>query len=163
MTGYKEVRLIDLVDEIGEDEVQNLLADYSCPLNLDVEDFLRNKAVLFAKQGYAQTFLIYASYQGSPTLAGYYALANKSITVPAKNLNRKWRSRIKRFAKYDDDLKCYPISLPLIGQIGKNFTRNAERLISGNEILEMACNRVKAALAVLGGKWFILNAKINQG
>lgn len=159
MTGYQEVRLVDLVDEIGEDEVQNLLADYLCPLNLDVEDFLRNKAILFAKQGYAQTFLIYTSYKGVPTLAGYYALANKSITVPAKNLNSKWRSRIKRFAKYDDDLKCYPISLPLIGQIGKNFTRNAERLISGNEILEMACNRVKAALAVLGGKMVYLECE----
>jgi len=51
VTGYQEVRLVDLVDEIGEDEVQNLLADYSCPLNLDMEDFLRNKAILFAKQG----------------------------------------------------------------------------------------------------------------
>jgi len=47
----------------------------------------------------------------------------------------------------------------LIGQIGKNFTRNAERLISGNEILEMACNRVKAALAVLGGKMVYLECE----
>ena len=60
MTGFKIVNLKLLVEEIGEEETKTLLSNFSCPLNEDVEEFLRIKAIEFSKQGLAQTHLVFA-------------------------------------------------------------------------------------------------------
>ena len=52
MSGYIGVNLRDiLVDEtLGESAAKSLLSSFSCPLNPDVEHFLRNVAIEFSKQ-----------------------------------------------------------------------------------------------------------------
>ena len=55
MHGYKVVNLKILVDEMGEEFAKNFLSDFSCHLNLDVESFLRYKAIEFSKQIYQET------------------------------------------------------------------------------------------------------------
>ena len=35
MTGYKEINLTILLEEIGEEKTKKILADYSCPRNAD--------------------------------------------------------------------------------------------------------------------------------
>lgn len=95
--------------------------------------------------GFAATHLVYHSYRGTPVLVGYYALANKSVSIKGSTLNRRWRSRLNRFARYDYDAKQYSISLPLIGQLGKNFENENNRLITGDQLLAFACNKVREA------------------
>lgn len=51
MTGYIQVNLREMISNLGEDKVKDILSDFSCPLNKDVELFLRNKAIEFSKQG----------------------------------------------------------------------------------------------------------------
>ena len=81
LTGLWESNLRTLLDAIGEDMTQAILSDFSCPLNADVESFLRQKAILFSKQRIATTYLVFHSFQGAPVLVGYYALANKSVVI----------------------------------------------------------------------------------
>ena len=38
---------------IGEDELQRILSDFSCPLNQDVERFLKEQAIDFVKKNQA--------------------------------------------------------------------------------------------------------------
>ena len=121
MTGYWQANLRDMIDVMGEAAVSEVLSRFSCPLNPDVEMFIREKAILFGKHGYAATHLIYHSFQGKPVLVGYYALTYKSVTIKGSSLSSKWRSRMNRFACYDHELKQYQIALPLIGQLGKNY------------------------------------------
>ena len=45
--------------------VQTELDKFSCILNKDVEKFLREKAVLFDRQGWSKTHLLYTSYKGA--------------------------------------------------------------------------------------------------
>lgn len=44
MDGYVKVSLSKLISQIGEDNVKNILSDFSCPINSDIETFLRKKS-----------------------------------------------------------------------------------------------------------------------
>lgn len=161
MTGFKVVSLLNLIEEIGEDDAKAILSDFSCPLNPDVETFLREKAIPFSKQGWAQTQLIFASYIKEWRLVAYFTLANKSIVINGNifrtnsghPISKTLKKRIKRFAHYEKDAKSYIMSAPLIGQLGKNYTDGLNNLISGDEVLLEACNKVKMIQSSLGGRF----------
>lgn len=156
MTGYKIVNLAILIEESGEDVAKSVLSTFSCPLNPDVEYFIKSKAIEFAKQGWAQTHLVFVPYKGTAVLAGYFALANKYIRISSKFLHDKsatLRKRIAKFANYDGDLKSYILSAPLIAQLGKNYTEKWNTLISGDILLEIACNKISKIQFDLGGRY----------
>ena len=66
MTGYGLVNLKDMIQELGEGRTKEILSEFSCPLNKDVEFFLHCKAIEFARQGIAQTQLVVTSYKDKP-------------------------------------------------------------------------------------------------
>ena len=156
MTGYRVVNLSLLIDELGEEFAKEILSTFSCPLNKDVEYFLEKKAISFAKQGWAQTHLVFASYRSEWVLVGYFALANKYIRITSKGLGKAsstLRKRINKFATYDTDLKSYMLSCPLIAQLGKNYTNGYDSLITGDELLNEACNKISRIQFDLGGRF----------
>lgn len=159
MTGYKIVNVRQLVEECGEDTAKAVLSTFSCPLNPDVETFLRVKAIEFAKQGFAQTHLVMASFKGEPVLAGYYALANKYITVSAKKLSNTLKKRLARFSMKDNQLQAYCLSAPLIAQLGKNYADGCGQLITGDELLSLACKKVSSIQMDLGGRFAYLECE----
>lgn len=153
MTGFGGINLKDMISEIGEKEVKSILSDFSCPLNADVEHFLKHTAIEFAKQGIASTYLIMASYQNKYVLVGYFPLANKIFCIDRDSFpNQTWRRRIAKFGQYDTTIKRYTLSAPLIGQLGKNFAHNYNQLISGDELLYLALEKVKEMQYIVGGK-----------
>ncbi|HHX73897.1 MAG TPA: N-acetyltransferase [Firmicutes bacterium] len=152
MNGYFQVNLISLIEQIGEDKTQEILTDFSCPMNIDVEEFLKDKAVLFAQQQISATHLIFTSYKNSTVLVGYYTLAPKIIAVNRRCLSKRLQKRIAKFAQFDQELKRYHLVATLIGQLGKNFKNNYNNLITGDELLLMACQKIKRIQMELGGK-----------
>lgn len=158
MTGFKIVNLKLLLDEIGEEQTKGILSNFSCPLNGDVQQFLRVKAIEFSKQSLAQTHLVFASFRGSPALAGYFSLANKYITVKSSILTSRLRQRISRFAILDQQAKSYCLSAPLIAQLGKNYFLESS-LISGDELLALACEKISTIQLDLGGKFAYLECE----
>lgn len=50
MREYNVFNVLDLIESIGEEQVVQLLSDFSCPQNFGMESFLQNKAIQFAKQ-----------------------------------------------------------------------------------------------------------------
>ena len=64
MLKYTVVALHEMLKAFLDDEekVSNVLNAFECANNKDVETFLKNKAVLFDKQGFSKTHLIYTSY-----------------------------------------------------------------------------------------------------
>lgn len=153
MTGYIQINLATMIEQVGEEKVKSILSDFYCPLNKDVEIFLKNKAIEFAKQRISSTYLVMASYKQEYILVGYYTLANKFITVYKDNLKSKTlQKRISKFAQYDSDLKRYTLSAPLIGQLGKNYYNSYDKQITGDEILYLALEKVKQMQMIVGGK-----------
>ncbi len=152
MDGYVKVSLSKLISQIGEDNVKNILSDFSCPINSDIETFLRKKAIEFEKQSISATHLIFTSYKSQNVLVGYYTLATKAFNVTKSAISKSMSKRINKFATYDTDLKSYILPAPLIAQIGKNFTNNYNSLITGDELLSIAIDDVKVIHQIAGGK-----------
>ena len=58
-TSFVQINLSDLLDQLGEDNVKEILSSFSCPLNSDVESFLKYKAVEFSKRGFSKTHIVF--------------------------------------------------------------------------------------------------------
>ena len=86
--GYIVIQLNNMARELGENRVKSILSTFSCPLNKDVEHFLRQPAhaIEMARQSIAQTHLVFASYQGAPVLIGYFTLAMKDFIVERRHI-----------------------------------------------------------------------------
>ena len=154
MDGYAQISLQEMLTSFGDDrtEIREILADYSCPLNPDVERFLKGSAITFAEQAIAPTYLVFASHRDKPVLVGYYTLCMKSIRVLKKSVGSNLRKRLTKFAASDPDTGDFILISPLIAQLGKNYSHEYNRLISGDELLSMAIERVKEAQHLIGGK-----------
>ena len=45
MNHYEAVNILDMLNAIGEDAVKNILSDFSCPKNLEIESFVKQNAL----------------------------------------------------------------------------------------------------------------------
>ena len=57
---------------IGEESLYDLLSDFSCPKNPDVEYFLLHNAIEFTKKDQSITYLVFDAEDAS--LVGYFSL-----------------------------------------------------------------------------------------
>ena len=152
MLGYETVNLLDLMDGLGEPALSAGLKNFICPHNADVEDFIQNKAITFAKQNLATVWLVLTSYKDEPVPVGYFALTLKSTHIDLKKVGSNLRKRLSKFATFNRELGKYILSAPLIGQLGKNYACNFDKLITGDELLNIACEKVKEGQRIFGGK-----------
>ena len=152
MVEYVQINLLDMLETLGEDECSRVLSPFVCPLNSDVEDFAHSRAIEFAKQRIAITYLVFA-YQGDEAyFAGYYAIANKFISILGSVLSKTMQRKIRKFSQYDARLQRYMISMPLIAQLGKNYADYLPVQVLGSDLLAMALERVKEVEHLIGGK-----------
>ena len=159
IAGFVQVNLAEMISEIGEDRVKAILSDFSCPLNKDVEFYIRDKAIVFAKQGWAATHLVFASYKDTLVLVGYFTLVTKVIMIYKANMSKTLQKKISRFSQPDVSMKRYIMSAPLIAQLGKNFNKGYDKLITGDELLKLACDKVKSIQTDVGGKFVYLECE----
>lgn len=162
MDGFVKVPLKKLLNNIGENGAFDILSDFSCPLNQDIEIFLKKKAIEFEKQGISATHLVFASFKGNNVLVGYYTLSTKSFNVTKSAISKSLSKRINKFATYDTDLRSYILPAPLLAQIGKNFTNGYNKLITGDELLNMAVEDVRMIQQIIGGKVLYLECEDKQ-
>lgn len=151
-SGYKIVELTDLLEAQGEIWVKDHLSRFSCPLNRDIETFLCSKAITFSQQALARTNLVYTSFRDSTVLIGYFSLSNKIFLIRKDKVSRNTWDRLKKFGTYTPETRSLSISAPLIAQLGKNYTDGYNRLISGDDLLSLALDRVRVAQSIVGGK-----------
>lgn len=161
---YIKINLEDIVEQYGEDRVKTILADFSCELNRDVDDFLKTKAIEFSKQSIAKTQLVYYiededNQIESKRLVGYFSLSHKTINVFHKALSKKLIGRIHRFARYNYDDKSYTLPVILIGQLGKNFKDGNNKFITGRDLLELAIESVSMVQKTIGGRFVFLESE----
>lgn len=153
MAGYSILSLSDILNEQGEDFCREILSAFSCPKNGDVEKFLtKRSAIDFTRQGIAQTFLVYASFQKKQVLCGYFTFALKYIVVNTHSISKTTARRLRKFAAPSSEPGVLVITAPLIAQLGKNYTNDYRKLITGDELLSLALDKIREAQGILGGK-----------
>ena len=97
------------------------------------------------------TYLVFSD-EKSPDLVGYFTLTNKFVSISGNALSKTLQKRIKKFSQYDKELDRFLISMPLIAQLGRNFSPAVSASISGRELLDIACSKVREAQFIIGGK-----------
>lgn len=156
---YKIINLKDIYNTLGEDKTKEILKDYKCKLNLDVEYFLKEKAIEFSKQDISRTFLVLSEYKGRNVIVGYFAITNKATKIKKFVISKTKRKKILRYAEYNNESKGYNIALPLIGQLGKNYNNGYNKLISGDILLKFACDKIKQTQNIIGGRYVFLECE----
>jgi len=118
-------------------------------LNPDIERFLNEDAIQFAKMKTAVTYLALDREDGA--LLGYFALAHKPLEIPADGLTRKLKDKIRRFSTLDEATNTYTVSAFLIGQFGKNYAVEKGGRISGADLMTAAIEQLQEAQEKIGG------------
>lgn len=149
---YKIVNLSHMILELGEEKCKDILSKFYCPKNKDVQEFINVKAIEFAKQGLAATHLVLSEINNKMEILGYFTLSNKTLSIKKRALSKTLIKRISKFATYDNETHKYMLGAILIGQLGKNYDNNLNQYISGQDLLALACNKVKEAQLDIGGK-----------
>lgn len=160
-TQFVQINLSDIVKGMGEDYAKNILSHFSCPLNKDVENFLKFLAIEFSKRGFSQTHLVYWCTDDflEKELVGYYTIAPKAFSISKDNVSRTQYKAISQYGQYDSILNKCTISSILIAQLGKNYANGNDTLISGDELLSLALEKVKGIQTEMGGRYTYLECE----
>lgn len=134
---------------LGEDKLIQLLSEFSCPLNMDVEHFLKEQAIEFAKKHQAVTYLVLSLEDAE--LLGYFSITIKPLVIRAEPFSNSVKRKIARFSKINEDEQTYNLAAYLIAQLGKNFNPKVKRRISGKELLEAAIRQTQILQYQVGG------------
>lgn len=144
---------------IGEDSLYELLSDFSCPDNPDVEYFLLHNAIEFTKKDQSVTYLVFNAEDAS--IAGYFSLAVKPISVNAANISRTMAKKLSRVSILDENTSSYTTAAYLIAQLGKNYSLPREKRIDGSVLLGFALEAISEMKYSIGGVMEFLECEDN--
>lgn len=148
MSAYRTTNILDLIDAIGDDEVTQILSDFSCPKNPEIENFVKKNAINFAKQKISVTHL---AFNDEGELMAVFTLAHKALELNDENMSESNRKRIRRYARLNEISNSYTVSAFLIAQFGKNYANGREAQSDGNTLMESAMKTLVAVQREVGG------------
>lgn len=135
--------------DLGEDELRQLLSEFFCDKNPDVERFLKEQSIDFTKKNQSVTYLVFSNDDAS--LVGYFTLTIKPITVNAEKFSNTMKRKIARVSELDEENGTYTLSAYLIAQLGKNYKDGANEKITGEQLLQAAVDTIEELQYMVGG------------
>lgn len=141
---------------LGEEDLIQILSEFSCEKNPDVERFLKKNAIEFTKKNQSVTYLVFSVEDGE--LLGYFTIALKPLTVRGETISNTVKKKLLRISELDNETQTYTMSAYLIAQLGKNFANEANKRITGDELLEAAWNKIEEMQYRAGGVVTFLEA-----
>jgi hypothetical protein len=145
---------------LGEDKLMQLLSEFSCPLNPDVERFLKQQSIEFAKKHQAVTYLVMSLEDAE--LLGYFSITIKPLVVKAEPFSNTIKRKLARFSEINKSEQTYNIAAYLIAQLGKNYNDRAKGRITGKELLEAAIRQTQFLQYHAGGMVVFVEADGNE-
>lgn len=147
MSSFQVVNILDMMESIGENELKKLLSDFSCPLNGEIEHFIRVNAIEFSKNKSSITHLV---VDDESRIVAIFCLAHKAIEISCFGLSKNIQKKMKRFSELSDEDQSYKISAFLIAQLGKNY-QFGEPAISGDELMQLTMEVLEDVQKQIGG------------
>ncbi len=127
---------------------------------MDVERFLKEQSINFTKKNQSVTYLVFSNEDAE--LVGYFTLTIKPICVNSNDFSNTMKRKIARVSELDEPTNTYTLSAYLIAQIGKNFANNANKKITGEQLLQAAIETIKELQYMAGGMVVFLEAEDNE-
>ena len=128
--------ILDITENDGEDFLTRVFASFSCPVNMEIESFLKEQAVDFAKRRLSITYLVTDTNDGA--LLGYFTLTHKAIVLDKNDFSKTAQKKLSRYSRLDRQTGNYMAAAFLLAQLGKNLGIDDGRRISGAELMKMA-------------------------
>lgn len=145
---------------IGEENLNDVLSDFSCPKNPDVEYFLLHNAIEFTKKDQSITYLVFDAED--VVLVGYFSLTIKPISVRASNISKTMAKKLSRVSILDEETQSYITAAYLIAQLGKNYSIPEGKRISGSILLGFALETISGLQYSIGGVMEFLECEENE-
>jgi len=134
---------------LGEDDLRQVLSEFSCEKNPDVEKFAKEQSVEFAKKQQSVTYLVFSTEDAE--LVGYFAITIKPITINAEPFSNTAKRKLARVSELNEQNHTYNLAAYLIAQLGKNYHNGANEHITGEELLGLAIKQVQQLQYLAGG------------
>ena len=149
---YKLLQLCDIISD--KNVFENLINRFSCPINADVENFLKDKAAEYERKNLSRTYFVFYDDGDTHILVGYFSLALITIDV-SSNVSR---SIIRKISGNEGKKQC---AVLLLGQLGKNQKDGIHRkkLITGKQLLGIAQNIIRDIQYKIGGRTLLVECK----
>ena len=100
-------------EELGEDDLRQVLSEFSCEKNPDVERFAKEQSTI------------------------------KPITVNAESFSNTIKKKLARVSELNEQNHTYNMAAYLIAQLGKNYNNGANDRITGEELLGLAIKQLQ--------------------
>ena len=95
---FSVVKISSLIDSVGESEVVSALSEFKCEKNPEIENFIKNNAVEFAKRKISVTHLI---LDDEGQISAYFT-NKKPLLDFYQNENNRFRVYGERFSKSEN-------------------------------------------------------------
>ncbi|MCD8295804.1 MAG: hypothetical protein LUE27_11290 [Clostridia bacterium] len=163
----------DLLQRKKRPYVEGILKNFRCPKNLDVEAFIRHKAINFARKGIAATYLVFGKRESSSNESstekvtgfplGCFVLANKPIATPTETPDDEAEKIISRFSYDIDGNGTMAMASLLIAQFAKNdaLPDEIKAEFKGSELMKAALEHVRHIHKEEGGCTVYLECEDN--
>lgn len=102
---------------LGEEDLIQILSEFSCEKNPDVERFLKKSSIEFTKKNQSITYIVLSIDDGE--LLGYFTIALKPLTVRGETVSNTVKKKLLRISELDEETQTYTMSAYLIAQLGK--------------------------------------------
>ena len=136
-------------EELGEDDLRQVLSEFSCEKNPDVDRFAKEKSIEFAKKQQSVNYLVFSTEDAE--LVGYFAITIKPLTVKAESFRNRIKKKLARVSELNEQNHTYNMAAYLIAQLGKNYNNGANDRITGEELLGLAIKQLQQLQYLAGG------------
>ncbi len=134
---------------LGEDDLRQVLSEFSCEKNPDVEKFAKEQSIEFAKKQQSVTYLVFSTEDAE--FVGYFAITIKPITINAEPFSNTTKKKLARVSELNEQNHTYNLAAYLIAQLGKNYNNGVNERIKGEELLGLAIKQVQKLQYLAGG------------
>lgn len=155
----KVINILDEIETFGEEVLQNILSTFVSEKNSEIEEFIRDKAINFAKQKLSITYLIIDADSG--VILGYFTLTHKSVILNSEGLSKTFQKKLAKYSRLDRDTGNYVVSAFLLAQLGKNYAIKADDRISGKQMMKLVNDVLLDVQRRIGGGVIYLDCEDN--
>jgi hypothetical protein len=149
--------LQDVMSKLSPELLNRQLGEFSCSRDLDVQSFLRDKAIDYERAGYSRTYL-YQTYDsgndGSLTVAAYFTVAITSVSFTDISRNK----RMKVLGGFPGRDSQDHFAGLLIAQLARSDVFDKTH-IGGKQLVDDAERIIARGRKYLGGKLIYVDCK----